>query len=885
MTVLLANNVTSTLASAITASATSLVVSSNADKFPTITAGQHYYVTLVSTTGVVEVVKVVSRLGAAMGIVRAQDGTNAVAFAAGSRVELRINAASVLDAVDDGVAEMTVVTNALDARLDTVEAKTAILDSITASAAEINVLDGVTATTSSINAASANYTQIRSSAAALLADTVLTYTAGQTNSVSAGDYIWTRLEGFSYQVASSGATDHHVTTAGGVKLYMAGTKFYFRQLLTGSETNLQRGTKFISFLTAIHDARRTGVIDGGTGLTHALSFSATTHFTLTQNNIHLESDGAAISTDRITGFINAARSPTTTLSADAAWKAASISVASIGSAVVGDLITLTTATSVASTYLNYHKTAVSVIESISGTTITLAHQLPFNFTAAETTVTVYPKRSVRLDNITISVLTPGRFDLSWLQNCQINNLTLTGSGVSTTDPLFVRACVSTTLRNVNVSNCRYGVIHTSGGRDMLIDGIVGDNVIHPVDPSVWSYGTYVKNFLFTNCVGINAHPSFEVHYDTGVSSGHYGIRAIGASARNTTFVNATVAESLSFVGVLAGYEYLAEQQRHYVDNCKAETVVLSFSEGSYGEIRNTRAYGFTNDYLGYGVERLYIHDDCAFAVPLYGVGDRRYIKVQAPVPVQQNSSLQFLNPGATKVVTGITAANPAVVTSVAHGLTTGNSVKLSGVSGMTQINDQFSEITVLTADTFSLNWINSSAYSAYTSGGTATVGTSATYVDICDASNNRRVGSTPYMWYIADFYQGLSTSSVSTAQPSRVRLRLADITSADGTRLDYAYGEIIVSVSGRFDGHVRRRVPFWVRPTVGAVFGTSTILEQIGTEDIVIANLSTISLGLTTCDCIEFTWSLTNWGSPTWINLATVEVKMYRRNTSSRYGA
>lgn len=51
--------------------------------------------------------------------------------------------------------------------------------------------------------------------AALLADTTLTY-----STASAGDIVRTRSEGFSYQVAASGATNQHVTTAGGVKLYV-----------------------------------------------------------------------------------------------------------------------------------------------------------------------------------------------------------------------------------------------------------------------------------------------------------------------------------------------------------------------------------------------------------------------------------------------------------------------------------------------------------------------------------------------------------------------------------------------------------------------------------------------------------------------------------------
>lgn len=54
--------------------------------------------------------------------------------------------------------------------------------------------------------------------AAVLADTSMTY-----STVAAGDIVRTRSEGFAYQVAASGASDQHVTTAGGVKLYLADT--------------------------------------------------------------------------------------------------------------------------------------------------------------------------------------------------------------------------------------------------------------------------------------------------------------------------------------------------------------------------------------------------------------------------------------------------------------------------------------------------------------------------------------------------------------------------------------------------------------------------------------------------------------------------------------
>jgi len=74
-------------------------------------------------------------------------------------------------------------------------------------------------------------------------------------------------------------------------------------------------------------------------------------------------------------------------------------------------------------------------------------------------------------------------------------------------------------------------------------------------------------------------------------------------------------------------------------------------------------------------------------------------------------------------VSGITQANPAVVTtSSAHGLETGDIVRLYDVGGMTEVNDAGYTITVVSTTTFSLDGIDSTGYTAYTSGGTADVG-------------------------------------------------------------------------------------------------------------------------------------------------------------------
>jgi len=100
MAVLLANNVSSTLAAAISSTDTVLSVATGTGSgFPIVTTGDHFYATLVSTAGLVEIVKVTARTNDALTVTRGQDGTTAIAFALGSRVEMRINAASVADYV------------------------------------------------------------------------------------------------------------------------------------------------------------------------------------------------------------------------------------------------------------------------------------------------------------------------------------------------------------------------------------------------------------------------------------------------------------------------------------------------------------------------------------------------------------------------------------------------------------------------------------------------------------------------------------------------------------------------------------------------------------------------------------------------------------------
>lgn len=80
--------------------------------------------------------------------------------------------------------------------------------------------------------------------------------------------------------------------------------------------------------------------------------------------------------------------------------------------------------------------------------------------------------------------------------------------------------------------------------------------------------------------------------------------------------------------------------------------------------------------------------------------------------------------GASKNISGATRANPAVITSNNHGFTNGAVIYISGVNGMTQLNNKVYVVANATTNTFSLRNadnsanVSSSGYNSYSSGGT-----------------------------------------------------------------------------------------------------------------------------------------------------------------------
>lgn len=96
--VLATNNAVSSLAAGITNAATTITVpAGEGARFPSPSAGNYFYLTLIDVLGNFEIVKCTARATDSMTITRAQDNTTAKAFSAGSSVQLLPVAALVTD--------------------------------------------------------------------------------------------------------------------------------------------------------------------------------------------------------------------------------------------------------------------------------------------------------------------------------------------------------------------------------------------------------------------------------------------------------------------------------------------------------------------------------------------------------------------------------------------------------------------------------------------------------------------------------------------------------------------------------------------------------------------------------------------------------------------
>ena len=109
MGIKVANNAFATLATGITDSATSITLSSGQGaRFPVLGTDDYFYATLIDVSNNLEIVKCTARSSDVLTVIRAQEGTTGRTYDPGDRIEIRITAATFLDAAASAVYTSTI---------------------------------------------------------------------------------------------------------------------------------------------------------------------------------------------------------------------------------------------------------------------------------------------------------------------------------------------------------------------------------------------------------------------------------------------------------------------------------------------------------------------------------------------------------------------------------------------------------------------------------------------------------------------------------------------------------------------------------------------------------------------------------------------------------
>lgn len=112
----LSNNAVSKLTAGITNASTSISLTPGTGAlFPTLGAGDYFPATMIKSDGTYEVIRVTARSSDVLTVTRGQEGTAAVAFSAGDRIELRMTAGAFGDLTSAMTNSATSKTSPVDA--------------------------------------------------------------------------------------------------------------------------------------------------------------------------------------------------------------------------------------------------------------------------------------------------------------------------------------------------------------------------------------------------------------------------------------------------------------------------------------------------------------------------------------------------------------------------------------------------------------------------------------------------------------------------------------------------------------------------------------------------------------------------------------------------
>lgn len=290
------------------------------------------------------------------------------------------------------------------------------------------------------------------------------------------------------------------------------------------------------------------------------------------------------------------RSAKVRLAAAAEPASMSLKLVNPGGIAAGDVVTLSTSTTVCSTFPGYHKIAtVPVAEIAANGTIILRDPLNFHFDVEETTVSIYKPAVLSIDGFGLKANRQRtRLDIWGIRGARIENCGIEGAGRSGVNfVLFVMHCVDLACRNLSVRDAVYGMSIGGGTRNTRIEAVRSANCHHPIDPHTWAHGVHIRDITGVgNGTTVNCHPAFEVWYEGVRESAPDGValslRTIGGGLKNAWLDGPAGHRKpgVVTVGLLRDFDYLMSTAVQHFENVHAPTLDLGVSECAKATIRN-----------------------------------------------------------------------------------------------------------------------------------------------------------------------------------------------------------------------------------------------------------------------------------------------------------
>ena len=530
-----------------------------------------------------------------------------------------------------------------------------------------------------------------------------------------------QADGFNYTVAADAATDHHLTTAGGVKLYVLPR---------------ERGYNVRAF-----GATGDNVTNDSAAIMKALSVGANVYFPtgtyfVTGGNFLELTRNIAVTADRDatlrldTGAKVKINNPvvrTTTLAADVDWDEQTIQVADATDVQMHDLIHIDTATRVESGW-GYDKQCIRRVQSISGNMVTLDQPLDFFFTVAEATRVDFA-RPFGVSFNGLNLLTGGsNANVNFLRcvNGGWKNALLEGPGAGWisiwSDVVYTVACDRMTYDNVIFRKSRYMPQIMQGSRYTTVRNFVADQVRH-LDCNTWPQDTLFENGVGYSTDGIiQTHPAIRTTFrnvrDSVTQTGLFGLdlRGVGEVVEDCYATSSQgVGTNTNTALIVPDYRPWANRYTRTLRRFRSPTAGIDCGYHKRFEAFDCHVPGYNMN--GYPSSEIFIDDR---STGLLNIG--KYNFRQVPYAVDIPPIASYARTASPTAITDITQANPGVVSSPAHGLSNGDYLRITNPVGMGEVDYQYFKAANVTTDTFEINTVgdvavDTTGYTAYTSGG------------------------------------------------------------------------------------------------------------------------------------------------------------------------